>query len=244
MNLADVRSAYIPKKGPKRLGRGWGSGHGKTSGRGNKGQQARSGGGKGPGFEGGQMPLYRRIPKRGFNNHRFRTVYAIVNVGQLEGAFDDGAKIDAAAIRGAHLVNDKDSPIKILGGGDVSKKLHVTVDRFSGSAKQKIEATGGSATALEPPRPVRKHKVPLAQRLAAKAAKRGKEAPAEAPAEEGKGAKEPKGQKEPKAPKEPKAAKEANADQAGEPKAPKPPKPPKKPKGDAPAGGPPPGTTL
>ena len=87
MNLADVRSAFIPKKGKKRLGRGWGSGHGKTSGRGNKGQQARSGGGPGPGFEGGQMPLYRRLPKRGFNNHRFRVVYAIVNVGQLEGAF-------------------------------------------------------------------------------------------------------------------------------------------------------------
>ena len=123
MNLADVRAAFIPKKSKKRLGRGWGYGHGKTSGRGNKGQQARSGSGKGPGFEGGQMPLYRRIPKRGFNNHRFRTVYAIVNIGQLEGAFEDGAKIDVVAIRGAHLVNDKSLPIKVLGGGMLTSRF-------------------------------------------------------------------------------------------------------------------------
>lgn len=197
MNLADVRAAYMPRKSKKRLGRGWGSGHGKTSGRGNKGQQARSGGGKGPGFEGGQMPLYRRIPKRGFNNHRFRTAYAIVNIGQLESAFGDGATIDAAAIRGAHLVNDKESPIKVLGSGELSKKLHITVDRFSESAKQRIEATGGSATALEPPRPVKKPKrPPVTKAPKPEAAKAPEEPAAEQQA--------PKAQKPPKAPKKPK----------------------------------------
>jgi large subunit ribosomal protein L15 len=215
MNLADVRGAYIPRKSKKRLGRGWGSGHGKTSGRGNKGQQARSGGGKGPGFEGGQMPLYRRLPKRGFNNHRFRVVYAIVNVGQLEGAFGEGATVDATAIRGAHLVNAKgDAPIKVLGGGDLSKKLHVTVDRFSESAKRKIEASGGSITALNPAPPPPPPKKPVPQK-AAKAPKAETEEPAAA---------------EPKAPKAPKAAKAETGDPAAAPKAQKPPKA-KKPKG-------------
>ena len=144
MNLADVRAAYIPRKKRKGVGRGIGSGLGKTAGRGHKGQQARSGGGVSPGFEGGQMPLYRRLPKRGFNNAKFRTVYSIVNVAQLEKAFDNGATVDAAAIRGARLVNAKEGPIKVLGGGDLSKKLHVTADRFSASAKAKIEAAGGS----------------------------------------------------------------------------------------------------
>lgn len=201
MNLADVRAAFIPKKSKKRLGRGWGSGLGKTSGRGNKGQQARSGGGPGPGFEGGQMPLYRRLPKRGFNNHRFRVVYAIVNVGQLEGAFGEGATVDAAAIRDARLINAKEgAPIKVLGGGDLSKKLHVTVDRFSESAKRKIEASGGSITALNPappPKPPKKAppKAPP---------KAPKEEPAKAATEEPAAA--------PKAPKPPKAKKPKGPD--------------------------------
>jgi len=143
MNLADVRAAYIPRKNRKRVGRGPGSGKGKTAGRGHKGQQSRSGGGTPLGFEGGQMPLYRRLPKRGFNNSIFRKVYAIVNVGQLDAAFDDGAMVDATAIRAAHLVNSKTGPIKILGGGDLTKKLTVTADHFSGSARKKIEAVGG-----------------------------------------------------------------------------------------------------
>ncbi|MHC4340951.1 MAG: 50S ribosomal protein L15 [Planctomycetota bacterium] len=147
MNLADVRSAYIPRRKRKRVGRGTGSGIGKTCGRGTKGQQSRSGGGTPPGFEGGQMPLYRRLPKRGFNNSKFRMVYAIVNVGQLERAFDDGATVDADAIRDARLVNAKSGPIKILGSGDLTKKLTVQADRFSGSAKRKIEAVGGQAVA-------------------------------------------------------------------------------------------------
>ena len=145
MNLADIRAAYIPRKKRKRVGRGPGSGTGKTCGRGHKGQQSRSGGGTPIGFEGGQMPLYRRLPKRGFNNAKFRTVYAIVNVAQLENAFEDGATVDAAAIREARLINAKRGPIKVLGGGELKKKLHVTADRFSGSAVKKIEAAGGTA---------------------------------------------------------------------------------------------------
>jgi len=144
MNLADVRAAYTPRKKRKRVGRGPGSGKGKTCGRGHKGQQSRSGAGIRVGFEGGQMPLYRRLPKRGFNNARFRTEYAIVNVGQLEVAFGEGEKVDADAIRKARLVNAKRGPIKILGSGDLKKTLHVTADRFSGSAVSKIEAAGGS----------------------------------------------------------------------------------------------------
>jgi len=145
MNLADVREAYIPRKKRKRVGRGIGSGKGKTAGRGMKGQQSRSGGGTPPGFEGGQMPLYRRLPKRGFNNAKFRKVYAIVNVGQLESAFEEGADVDAAAIRNARLVNAKQGPIKVLGGGELSKKLSVKADRFSASARRKIEGAGGAA---------------------------------------------------------------------------------------------------
>jgi large subunit ribosomal protein L15 len=148
MNLADVRKAHIPRRKRKRVGRGVGSGSGETAGRGTKGQQARSGGSLRLGFEGGQMPLYRRLPKRGFKNHEFRVVYAIVNLGQLDAAFEDGASVDAAAIRGARLVNARTGPIKILGGGELTKKLTVTADRFSGSAKKKIEAAGGSAVTL------------------------------------------------------------------------------------------------
>lgn len=143
MNLADVRAAFIPRKKRKRVGRGHSAGQGKTCGRGHKGQQSRSGGGTRPGFEGGQMPLFRRLPKRGFNNAKFRKIYAIVNIGQLEGAFDEGATVDAAAIREARLINAKAGPIKILGSGELTKRLNVTADRFSQSAKDKIEAVGG-----------------------------------------------------------------------------------------------------
>ena len=146
MNLADVRAAYIPRKKRKRVGRGPGSGSGKTCGRGHKGQQSRSGGGTPVGFEGGQMPLYRRLPKRGFNNSIFRKVFAIVNVGQLEAAFEDGATVDADSIRAARLVNAKKGPIKILGSGELTKKLTVKADQFSGSARQKIEAAGGEVS--------------------------------------------------------------------------------------------------
>ncbi len=146
MNLADVRTAYIPRKKRTRVGRGPGSGKGKTCGRGHKGQQSRSGGGTRPGFEGGQMPLYRRLPKRGFNNSRFRVVYAIVNVGQLDKIFSDGDSVNPDTIREARLINAKTGPIKILGNGDLTKKLAVEANGFSQSAKKKIEAAGGSAT--------------------------------------------------------------------------------------------------
>ena len=145
MNLADVRAAFIPRKKRKRVGRGHSAGQGKTCGRGHKGQQSRAGGGTRLGFEGGQMPLFRRLPKRGFNNAKFRTVYAIVNVGQLESAFDSGATVDPQAIRAAHLVNAKTGPIKILGSGELTKKLDVSAHRFSRAAKEKIEAAGGAA---------------------------------------------------------------------------------------------------
>jgi large subunit ribosomal protein L15 len=146
MRLNDLADNPGARRARKRVGRGIGSGSGKTAGRGHKGQQARSGGGTPPGFEGGQMPLYRRLPKRGFNNAKFRVVYSIVNVGQLERAFDDGATVDAEAIRAAHLINAKTGPIKILGSGELTKKLVVKADRFSGSAKTKIEAAGGQVS--------------------------------------------------------------------------------------------------
>lgn len=146
MNLADVRTAYIPRKSRKRVGRGPGSGKGKTCGRGHKGQQSRSGGGTRVGFEGGQMPLYRRLPKRGFTNARFKVTFSIVNVAQLEKTFQDGDTVDAEAIRALHLVNAKTGPIKVLGGGELSKKLSVSVQGFSESARRKIEAAGGTAT--------------------------------------------------------------------------------------------------
>ena len=145
MNLSDLNAIPMKRKRRKRVGRGPGSGNGKTAGRGTKGQKSRSGYSRRMGFEGGQMPLFRRLPKRGFNNAKFRTVYAIVNVGQLEAAFEDGTTVDAAAIRAARLVNAKTGPIKILGGGELTKKLNVSADRFSGSAKAKIEAAGGQA---------------------------------------------------------------------------------------------------
>jgi large subunit ribosomal protein L15 len=125
------------------VGRGIGSGHGKTAGKGNKGQLARSGGGKGPGFEGGQTPLARRLPKRGFNN-KFKVEYAVVNVGDLE-MFDAGAEVTPEVLRDAGLVRKAGMPVKILGNGDITKSLKVRADRFSETAVSKITAAGGSA---------------------------------------------------------------------------------------------------
>jgi len=127
----------------KRIGQGEGSGHGKTSGRGGKGQTARSGSSVRIGFEGGQMPLIRRIPKRGFNNAAHTVEYIPVNVGSLNN-FDDGAKVDEAALRSLGLANGRLSRIKILGTGDLSKKLTVSAHAFSSSARTKIEAKGGT----------------------------------------------------------------------------------------------------
>lgn len=147
MKLHELAPAEGSKKERFRVGRGHGSGNGKTAGKGHKGQNARSGGGVRPGFEGGQMPLYRRLPKRGFNNARFATNYAIVNVSDLD-VFEDGAVVDAAALVESGLVNDQCDGIKILGNGEISKKLTVHAAAFSQSAKEKIEAAGGKAEVM------------------------------------------------------------------------------------------------
>ena len=129
-------------KSKKRVGRGIGSGLGKTSGKGHKGQNARSGGGVRPGFEGGQLPLFRRLSKRGFNNYNFRTVYAVVNVGDLE-RFEDGTTVTIEMLKESGLVNKELDGIKILGNGKLTKKLTVKANKFSNTAKEKIESVGG-----------------------------------------------------------------------------------------------------
>ena len=141
-----------PKKGArhakKRVGRGPGSGHGKTAGRGEKGQKSRTGYSRMLGFEGGQMPLHRRLPKRGFNNI-FKTEYAVLNLSDLEARFDAGATVDAEALRGAGLVKGRNRKIKVLGNGDLSKKLTVHADKFSKTAREKIEAAGGTCQEIQ-----------------------------------------------------------------------------------------------
>ena len=126
----------------KRVGRGPGSGLGKTSGKGHKGQNARSGGGVRPGFEGGQLPLFRRLPKRGFNNYEFRTEYAVVNVGDLND-FKDGSVIELKNLKESGLIKKEKDGIKILGSGELTKKLTVKANKFSSTAKEKIENAGG-----------------------------------------------------------------------------------------------------
>lgn len=137
-------------KSRKRIGRGHGSGSGKTSGRGHKGAGSRSGYSRRPAFEGGQMPYFRRIPKRGFSNAAFKTEYHIVNVASLQNRFEDGATVDAAALVEAGLIRNTKLPVKILAHGDLSIKLQVTADKFSGSATNKIESAGGSVTLVPP----------------------------------------------------------------------------------------------
>ena len=124
-----------------RKGRGPGSGNGKTAGKGHKGQNARAGGGVRPGFEGGQLPLYRKLPKRGFHN-KFATKYAIVNVSELN-VFEDGAVVDLEALMAKKIVRRENDGLKILGNGELTKKLTVKASVFSASAKEKIEAAGG-----------------------------------------------------------------------------------------------------
>ena len=133
----------LEDKNRKRIGRGPGSGSGKTAGKGHKGQNARSGGGVRPGFEGGQLPLYRRLSKRGFNNYNFRTVYATVNVSDLE-RFDEGTVVTVELLKEVGLVKKELDGVKVLGNGELSKKLTVKANKFSSSAKQKIENVGGT----------------------------------------------------------------------------------------------------
>lgn len=125
------------------VGRGSGSGRGTTAGRGNKGQQSRSGGKTYPGFEGGQMPLYRRLPRRGFSNYPFKKEWQIVNIKDLTAKFQAGESVDAASLLLKGLIRKPEQPIKVLGNGDISIALNVSVDAVSAGAKAKIEAAGG-----------------------------------------------------------------------------------------------------
>lgn len=146
MRLHDSQPRPGARKRKKRIGCGESSGHGKTSCKGHKGQMARAGRGIRPGFEGGQMPLFRRLPKKGFSNERFRDVYEVVNVGDLN-AFDDGAVVNEAALRDKGLVNRSCDAIKILGTGELSRKLTVEIKSLSASAREKIEKAGGTVAA-------------------------------------------------------------------------------------------------
>lgn len=141
-NIPTIKGATHPTK---RLGRGEGSGHGKTSGKGHKGQKARSGGGIRIGFEGGQMPLYRKLPRRGFNNKNFKVSYQLVNVGQLEKL--EGDTVDRESLIKAGLIRDNKQGVKLLGDGEVSKAFTINVCKVSETAKSKIEAAGGKIEA-------------------------------------------------------------------------------------------------
>ena len=131
----------------KRLGRGVGSGLGKTSGKGHKGQNARSGGGVRPGFEGGQLPLFRRLPKRGFSNAKFKTVYAVINLSDLN-KFEDGAIVTPEILKEMGILKNQLNGVKILGNGKLEKKLTVKAHKFSESAKESIEKMGGKAEVI------------------------------------------------------------------------------------------------
>jgi large subunit ribosomal protein L15 len=144
MRLHELKTRPGSKHRVKRLGCGESSGHGKTSGKGHKGQKARSGGSIRLGFEGGQMPLIRRLPKRGFNNAAFKTSYALVNLGDLE-QFDEGVQVTEQLLRDKGLVNGKFDGLKILGRGELTKKLTVEADKFSETARRGIEKAGGTA---------------------------------------------------------------------------------------------------
>lgn len=148
MDLKTVCQKGTKYETRKRVGRGIGSGNGKTSGRGHKGRGARSGASRRPGYEGGQMPLYRRVPKRGFTNARFRTDYTIINVGKLED-FADGDTVDLQAILDKGLVSMNTKLLKVLGNGDLGRKITVRAQKFSKSAASKIESAGGTVVLLD-----------------------------------------------------------------------------------------------
>ncbi|MSU69546.1 MAG: 50S ribosomal protein L15 [Opitutaceae bacterium] len=145
MKLHELKNVAGAIHRKKRVGCGEGGGHGKTSGRGGKGQSARSGSSIRPGFEGGQMPLYRKLPHRGFNQAAFRTEPAIVNVGDLASLGAKVTEIDATVLAAAGLIRDGEKFVKVLGDGELSRALKITAAKFSGSAKAKIEKAGGQA---------------------------------------------------------------------------------------------------
>lgn len=148
MKLHDLSPVPGSRKKKKRLGQGLGSGQGKTAGKGHKGQKARAGVSIGANFEGGQMPLARRIPKRGFSNYRFAIRYEIVNVADLEDRFETGTEVNAKVLSELRLISGADKPVKILGVGELSKSLTVRANAFSASAAKKIEAAGGKAEVI------------------------------------------------------------------------------------------------
>lgn len=157
MNLNDVHRGIKKFKKRRRIGRGPGSGHGKTSGRGHKGQRSRAGNSILPIFEGGRMPLVRRIPKRGFNNE-FALVVTVVNVGQLESAFNAGDEVTPESLAERSLAKGRWDVLKILGDGELTKKLKVSAHRFSQSAREKIEQAGGEVVVLPGKTPVEEKK--------------------------------------------------------------------------------------
>lgn len=148
MELHDLSPVPGSRKKKKRLGQGLGSGQGKTAGKGHKGQKARAGASISASFEGGQMPLARRIPKRGFSNYRFAIRYEIVNVADLEDRFEAGSEVNAKVLSELRLISSADKPVKILGVGEISKALTVRVNAFSSSAAKKIEAAGGKTEVI------------------------------------------------------------------------------------------------
>lgn len=153
MRLHDLRPAEGSVREKKRVGRGRASGHGKTSGRGTKGQLSRAGGGKGPGFEGGQNPLQRRLPKLpGFKN-RFKKLFSVVNVVSLEEHFEDGAIVEPVTLLACGLIKKTEIPVKILGNGELKKKLTVKAAAFTATARRKIEAAGGQVEVVEDRKP-------------------------------------------------------------------------------------------
>lgn len=148
MNLHELRPAFGSRKKPKRLGQGIGSGTGKTAGKGHKGQKSRSGGGVRPGFEGGQMPMIRRIPKRGFNNARFAKTFQVVNLETIAAIFEANATVTFEEMYARRIVRQDNVPVKVLAKGDVDKPLIVQAQAFSAQAKSKIEAAGGKAEVI------------------------------------------------------------------------------------------------
>ena len=162
MNINDVNRGIKKNKARKRIGRGTGSGHGKTAGRGHKGQGSRSGSSSHPVFQGGAMPLVRRVAKRGFNN-KFAPTVAVVNVSQLDAVFSEGDEVNAVALVAKNLAKGHFDQIKILGNGDLSKKLTVSAHRASKTATEKIEKAGGTITLLPGKEPVVKNKQRIKQ---------------------------------------------------------------------------------
>jgi large subunit ribosomal protein L15 len=145
MKLHELKNVDGAVHRKKRVGCGEGGGHGKTSTRGGKGQSARSGSSFRPGFEGGQMPLYRKLPHRGFNNYNFRTEIAVINLRDLAGLDASVTEVDAAGLAKAGLIRSGETAVKVLGDGEITRALKVTAAKFSGSAKEKIEKAGGKA---------------------------------------------------------------------------------------------------